>query len=297
MRVDPNLSSILNAGIQGTAQSLQTAVQQLSSGQRVALPSDDPYAAAANLRSLAESSNVDRYTSNSEAVLSQAHMADSALSSVVGELTQAVSLGTEGANGTSSSADRTAIATQVQGLLAQVVSAANTQVNGVGLFTGTAGVSAAFVPDSTAPAGYTYQGNSGVNQAAIGDALAVSTNIPGDQIFTSASANVLGSLSGLVSALHSGDTSAIAAATGAISSAIAYVSQQRVLYAGTMNQIQAQESFLSQETVSLQAQQQGLTGVDTTAAISALTQAQTAHSAVLAVAAKVLPTSLLDYLK
>ena len=78
MRVDPNLSSLLNVGIQGTEQALNTAVQQVATGQRIGVPSDDPAAAAANLQSLAESANVDRYTKNGDAVLSQAQTADSA---------------------------------------------------------------------------------------------------------------------------------------------------------------------------------------------------------------------------
>lgn len=297
MRVDPNLSSILSAGIQSTAQALETSVQQLSSGQRVSVPSDDPYAAAANVRSLAESASVDRYTQNSSAVLSQAQTADSALSSVVGELTQAVSLGTEGADGSVTSENRAAIATEVQGLLQEVVSQANLTYNGKSLFSGTADVSAAFVADASSASGYVYQGNSGVNQTAIGDDLQVTTNVPGDQIFTSSNGNVLGSLTQLVTALNTGTSTDIASATSAVSAAIAHVSQQRVIYAGAVNEVNAQDSFLSQETVSLSSQQQSLTGVDMATAITNMTQAQTAHSAMLAAAAKVLPTSLLDYLK
>lgn len=297
MRVDPNLSLILSVGMQGTEQALNTSIQQLASGQRVAVPSDDPYAAAANLRSLAASSNVDRYTQNGDAALSQAQMADSALSNVISELTQAVTLGTRGADGTMNSADRASIAAQVQSVLSGVVSQANVKSNGVGLFSGTASVTDAFVADSTSPDGYTYQGNSGVNQTTIGDGTQVSTNIPGDQIFINPNGNVLGSLTQLVTALQSGTTSDIADATAAVSSAITNVSQQRVVYAGTVNQINEQESYLSQETISLTSQQQALTGIDTATAITNLTQAQTAHSAVLAAAAKVLPTSLLDYLK
>jgi flagellar hook-associated protein 3 FlgL len=296
MRVDPNVSSIVNAGIQSTQQALNTSIQQLSSGQRVVVPSDDPYAAAASLRSLAASANVDRYTQNGDSALSQAQMADSALSSVISELTQAVTLGTRGADGTMNAADRSSIATQVQSVLSEVVSQSNLKSNGVNLFSGTTSVTDAFVADSTSPNGYTYQGNSGVNQTEVGDGLQVDVNIPGDQIFTNSSGSVLGSLTQLVTALNSGTTSDIANATAAVSSAINVVSQQRVIYAGAVNQINAQESYLSQETISLTSQQQSLTGIDTATAITNMTQAQTAHSAILAAAAKILPTSLLDYL-
>ena len=297
MRVDPNLSSLLNVGIQGTEQALNTAVQQLATGQRVALPSDDPAAAGANLQSLAESANVDRYTKNGDAILSQAQMADSALSNVVSELNQAITLGTQGADGSMTSEDRAAIATQVQSVLSQVVSQANTTFNGVSLFAGTSGAMPAFATDSMSSTGYSYQGNSGVNTAAIGDNLQLGVNVPGDQVFTNPNGNVLGSLSQLISALGSGTTEDIGNAVTAVRSALTNVSQQRVLYAGVVNQINAQESYLSQETLSLTSQQQSLTGVDVTVAISNLTQAQISHSTILAAAAKVLPTSLLDYLK
>jgi flagellar hook-associated protein 3 FlgL len=297
MRVDPNLSSLLNAGIQGTEQALNTAVQQVASGQRVSVPSDDPAAAGANLQSLAESTNVDRYSQNGDAVLSQAQMADSALSNVVSELNQAITLGTQGADGTMTSENRAAIATQVQSVLSEVVSQANTTLNGVSLFGGTATAVSAFAADSTSPTGYVYQGNSGVNSAAIGDNLQVDVNVPGDQVFTNPNGSVLGSLMQLISALGSGSTSDIGDAVTAVRGALTNVSQQRVVYAGVVNQINAQESYLSQETISLTSQQQSLTGVDMSTAISNLTQAQIAHSTILAAAAKVLPTSLLDYLK
>lgn len=297
MRVDPNLSSLLNVGIQETEQALNTAVQQVATGQRVGVPSDDPAAAASNLQSLAESANLDRYTKNGDAVLSQAQTADSALCNVVSELNQAIALGTEGADGAITSENRAAIATQVQSILSEVVSQANTTINGLSLFSGTTAAVPAFTSDSTSPTGYSYQGNSGINTATVGDNLQVNVNVPGDQVFTNPNGNVLGSLTQLISALGSGTTTDIGNAVTAVRSALTNVSQQRVLYAGVVNQINAQESFLSQETISLTSQQQSLTGVDISVAVSNLTQAQIAHSTILAAAAKVLPTSLLDYLK
>jgi flagellar hook-associated protein 3 FlgL len=297
MRVDPNLSSLLNIGIRGTEQALNTAVQQLASGQRVGVPSDDPAAAAANLQSLAQSANVDRYTKNGEAILSQAQMADSALSNVVDELNKAITLGTQGADGSMTTENRAAIATQVQSVLSQVVAQANTTFNGVSLFSGTAAAVPAFASDSTSPTGYSYQGNSGVNSAAVGDSLQINVNVPGDQVFANPNGDVLGSLTQLVTALGSGTMTDIGNAVTAVRGALNNVTQQRVLYAGVVNQINSQESYLSQETISLTSQQQSLTGVDMSVSVSNLTQAQIAHSTILAAAAKVLPTSLLDYLK
>ena len=98
--------------IQQSDASLQTAFQQVSTGQKVNLPSDNPAASAAELQVQAQSANDDQYTTNSESALSQAQLGDSVLTSVVSLLNRAVTLGTEGANGTSSSTDRASISTR-----------------------------------------------------------------------------------------------------------------------------------------------------------------------------------------
>ena len=187
--------------------------------------------------------------------------------------------------------------TQVQGLIANVLAQANLTYQGSPLFGGTATPSSVFTADASSSTGFTYNGNGGVNQTAIGAGLNITANVPGDQIFLNPNGNVLGSLNGLVTALQSGSTSAVATATSAVSAAITQIGQQRVVYANVVNQAQSQESYLSQETVSLTSQQSALTSIDLSTAATNLTQAQTAQSAILAVAAKVLPVSLLDYLK
>src|ERR1700712_1818387 len=98
MRVDPNLYTGVDASIQQSEQSLQTAMNELSSGKRVTAPCDDPLAFATDVQSVAASATVDTFTKNTSAVMSQAQTADSALSSVVTFMTQAVSLGTQGGN-------------------------------------------------------------------------------------------------------------------------------------------------------------------------------------------------------
>lgn len=297
MRVPSNLEPDILAGIQSSQQSLQTALQEVSTGQRAILPGDDPSAAAAMVQSLAASNALDQYQKNSDSALSEAQTADSVLSSVVSLLTQAISLGTEGATGTENASNRQSLATQVQSILASVVSDANTTYQGVAVFAGTANTSVAFVADSTSPTGYTYQGNSGVNQVQVGDTLSVQTNVPGDTLFTDSSASVLGALTQLSTALTSGDTDSIGTATAAVTTALNHVSDQHVVYGSAINQLNAQETFLSQEKITLSTQQENLTGIDAATAAENLTQAEAQNSAVLAAAAKIQPITLLDYLK
>jgi flagellar hook-associated protein 3 FlgL len=296
MRVDPNNVPSMLAAIQQSESSLQTALQQVSTGKSVNVPSDNPAAAADMVQNTMETAAVDQYTQNISGVLSTVQTADSALSSVVTSLTQAVSLGTEGANGTLSAANQQQIATQIQGIISSVVGQANLTYNGAYLFGGTASTAQPYTADASSTTGYTYNGNSGVNSVQIGDQTSVKVNLPGSQIFSNSSANVLGSLTSLVSALQSGDTAAISTATGAVSAALSYVSEQRVFYGNAESQLNTQDTYLQQETVTLASQQNSLVGVDLAKAATTLSQAETDNNAALAAAAKVIPNTLFNYL-
>jgi flagellar hook-associated protein 3 FlgL len=295
MRIDPNNVSEILADLQQSQSTLNTALQQVSTGKSVSVPSDNPTASAEMVQNTIETGDVDQYTQNISTVQSTVQSASSALSSVVTSLTQALSLGTEGANGTNNAEDLQALAGQVQGILSSVVSLANTAVGGTYLFGGT-GTTTPYTVDSSSSTGYSYNGNSDTNSVQVGDQTSVQVNLPGSQIFSNSSNNVLGSLSSLVTALKSGDSSQIASATASVDSAISYVGQQQVFYSNASDQLTSQGQYLQQDTVTLASQENNLVGVDEATAATNLSQAETDNNAALAAAAKVLPNSLLNYL-
>ncbi len=295
MRIDPNMVPEMLAELQQSQVTLNTALQQVSTGLSVNEPSDDPTAAASMVQNTIDTGNLDVYTQNVSTSLSTVQTANSLLSSVVTSLTSALSAGTEGANGTNSATDLQALANQVQGILTSVVTAANTSVSGTYLFGGT-GTTAPYTADAASPTGYTYNGNSNTNSVAVGDQTSVQVNLPGSQIFSNASNNVLGALSSLVTALQGGSSSAIQTATASVDSALNYVGQQQVFYGNAETQLNSQETFLQQDKVTLSTQANSLIGVNMATAATNLTQAETDNSAALAAVAKVLPNSLLNYL-
>jgi flagellar hook-associated protein 3 FlgL len=296
MRVNANMVPNILADLQQSQSTLNLTLQQVATGKSVIVPSDNPSASAQMVGNTVETANVDQYTKNINTVLANVQQAGSVLSSVVTSLTSAVSLGTQGANGTNSAANLASLAQQVQSILSNVVSDANTSVNGVYLFGGTATTTAPYTADSSSSTGYAYNGNQGSNSVAVGDNLNIQVNVPGSQIFSNSSGDVIGALSSLVSALQSGDSAQISTATASISSAIQSVSQQQGFYSNVQGQLNAQESYLQQDTVTLTTQQNNLVGVDEAQAATELSQAETANSAILAAAAKVLPNTLLNYL-
>ena len=137
MRINPNVVPDILADLQQSQVSLNTALQQVSTGKSVSQPSDNPTASAEMVQNTIETGDVDQYTQNVSTVQATVQTASSVLNSVVTNLTQAVSFGTEGANGTSNAQDLQDLAVQVQGILSSVVSDANTSIGGQFLFGGT----------------------------------------------------------------------------------------------------------------------------------------------------------------
>jgi flagellar hook-associated protein 3 FlgL len=293
MRINPDPSPDVLSAIWQTQQQEQTALEQLSTGKRVNRPSDDAAAAAAEVKNQAVEARIDQYLQSVGSLTAMFQSADSALNSVVTSLNQAISLGTEAANGTSSPANQQQIAQQVQGILDQVVQLANTSFQGTFIFGGTATTQPPF--NQTA-GGVTYNGNAGTNSVLIADGRSMQSNLPGNQIFQQAGADVMGSLQQLLTGLQSGNSAAIGTATSAIGDALSHISAQRVFYGNALNQLDADQTVLNQETVNLKAQDNTLVGADTAQAATNLSRAETANQAALAAAAKILPMTLLDFL-
>ena len=296
MRVNPNMVPDILADLQQSQTAVNTSLQEVATGKSVNVPSDNPVAASDMVQNTIETANVDQYTQNVSSTLSMVQTADSSLGSVVTSLTQAISLGTEGANGTNNSTDLQEIATQVQGILQSVVAQANTSYQGTYLFGGTETASTPYTASAASSSGYAYNGNNDTNSVAVGDDMNVQVNLPGSQIFSNSNTDVLGSLSSLVSALQSGNSSQIQTATSGVTTALNYVSQQRVFYGNAVSQMNLQETSLQQETVSLTSQQSNLIDVNEAQAATELSQAETANNAAEAAAAKVLPDTLLNFL-
>lgn len=295
IRLNPDLLPTLLASIQQTQQNQSISTQQLASGQDVNQLSDNPAAAAALVQTHAQADSDTQFLQSLSTLQSRYQVADSTLNDVVQSLTQAVSLGTEGANGTLDTANRQAVASQVQGILTQVVSLANTSYQGSYLFAGTKVNTQPFTLDPTTNV-VTYNGNSATTQVELSNGDSITANLPGDQLFQNASGNVTSALTDLYNALTTGTN--IAASVTEVSDALNQVTNQRVFYGNALNQINVSESFLNQDQLNLSQQDNSLVGADMATVATNFAQAQIANQATLNATAKVLslPT-LLDYLQ
>lgn len=297
MRVNPNFTPNILTELYLSQSQEQIALEQIASGKLINMPSDNPAGAATLVQNLSDQNSTDQFLQNTNSVEDLLQTADSTLSSLVESLNQAISLGVQGASSTLSLQDQQQIAQQVQGIQTQVLQLANTSYQGNYIFAGTATTTVPFVANPAAPDGVTYNGNNNVNSVEIAAGRSVQTNVPGSQIFQGAGGDVMGSLQQLVTALKSGNVTSIGTATTQLGTALNYVSQQRVFYGNAVDQLTSNQAFLQQEQVNLQSQENTVDGVNMAQAATNLSQAQLTQNATLAALAKIVPVTLLDYLK
>jgi flagellar hook-associated protein 3 FlgL len=281
--MDPHYISNLAAALNQVQANTQQLTAQLSSGVRVNSLSDDPLAAGQNVLLLNQIQQDDSFTQSSSLVTGRLQVADSALGSVVSQLTQAISLATSANNGTNNPSDVKSIANQISGILNEVTTLANTSYQGQYIF---AGGQTSSAPFTTAAGGTTYNGDKDVNYLAMPNGQQIQLNVPGSQIFTGNGAtNVFAALNNLVADYSSGtiDLAQAATDTQALTTALNYVSQQRVTIDSSITQLASASNAVTNEKTQLMASQTSLMQADVAKLSTQLSLSETQQTALEAV--------------
>jgi len=300
MRVNPFYVSNLATFLDQTQASEQQLTAELSSGVRVTSLSDDPLAAGENVQLLNQIQQDDSFTQTSSLVQGQLQVADSALGGVVSQLTQAIQLATSGSNGTMNSSDQQSISNQIAGIRDEVVSLANTSYQGQYIFGGSQTSSTPFtISSATTPATATYNGDNVVNYLQTPNGQKIQLNVPGDQIFTAnGTDSVLGTLNQLVADFADGSNSSTTVAdTTALSTALGFVSQQRVIVDNSLTRLTSASDAVSSEQTQLTVAQTELMQADVAKISTQLSMAETQQTALEDVISQLGSGSLFDKLQ
>jgi flagellar hook-associated protein 3 FlgL len=297
MRVDPFYVVNLSSALDQTQVTQQQLSEELSSGLRVTSIGDDPVAAAQNVQLLNSIQQDDSFTQSSSITQGLLQVTDSTLGSVVSQLNQAISLATEANNGTLNASDLSSISTQIAGIRDEVMSLANTSYQGQYIFGGSQTGAAPFTLDSsTSPATVTYNGDSNVNSIVTPNGQSIQLNVPGNEVFTSATVNVLGTLNNLVADYASGGVGNGVADTAALNSALNDVSQQRVTIDNSLTQLNDASGVATEQATQLTAVQTNLMQADIPSVSTQLALVQSQQSALISVIAALSQGSLFDHL-
>lgn len=156
--------------------------QQLSSGVSLSTPSDNPVGASQAVQLSMHGSVLSQYSTNQNAALSGLQAEDSTLTDASTVLTNINTLLVRAGDGSLSDSDRSAIATNLQGLRNQLVGVANsTDGTGNYLF---AGFQTTTQPFSVDPAGVVqYNGDNGVQNVQVSNTRQIAAGDNGQQVF------------------------------------------------------------------------------------------------------------------
>ncbi|WP_162850691.1 flagellar hook-associated protein FlgL [Amnibacterium kyonggiense] len=314
------------ANIQASKARLSQLTAQSSSGLLVAKPSDDPVAAASILKVLNQQSANAQYTTNIADGLTWLSTADSTMTSSENLVRQAKDLAIQAGNsGTATPASRNAIATQLEGIRDDLLSAANTKVNGRSIFAGTSDAAAAFTAagvfagstttTSTTNGTTTTSTVTGSVQRRIGseptDLVTVSAD--GSAAFgagTTASPSVFQQIQGVIDALRSPgyDTDtpdpvtgrtpkeAVTAGIDLLNTALTNLSAQHAVLGANYARMTSAKTQNATTATALETQRSGLQDADTTKTLLDLKTQELAYQTALQVTAQVIQPTLMSFL-
>lgn len=171
--------------------SLNNTQQQISTGQRVNKPSDDPVAAARILKLDQELSRVETYQRNVDLAENRLNQEESALESSIDVIQRIRELTVQAGNGSLSANDRRSISSELEERLGQLANIANTRdASGEYIFSGFQGSVKAFEQNEFG--NWTYQGDEGQRVLEIDDGVTVPISDNGKDIFVRVPAAVTG---------------------------------------------------------------------------------------------------------
>jgi len=276
-----------------SAASLVKANALVSSGKKINKLSDDPIGMVQVL-SLKESlSSMDQLGRNISTARNWLDSGETALGSVKTIIADMKTLCVQMANGTVGSSERSSAAVQVEGALEQVVSLANTQMNGQYIFAGTKTDAKPFDLSSDV---VSYSGNDDPFSIKIGKDTSVQVGQSGKAVFGDGSGSIFQTLIDLKTHLENNDVTGIEQSMTDLDTDLNQVVSTVSDIGAKGVQLDTKDTILQDMKLSYQTRRSDLEDADILSAVADVQSKETAYQAALASSAKVMNISLLDYL-
>lgn len=285
--------------LQTNLAAMATAQGQLSSGKRIQVPSDDPAATGQALSLRATTSQLNQYQRNGQDGDSWLTTVDTALTTALGYLRNARDLVVQSGDGGLGLSSRKALADNIDGLNAGLLSQANAKYQGRTVFAGTSDTGSAFTGSA---GGYTYHGVADASVVRrVGPSTTVRVDTDGSQAFgwtdpaTGAQSTVFALMDTISAGLRTGNdvTGTLAdidsVMQNMLTAASSNGSRQKVLE-NTMSDVSAQQ-------LTIKSQLSGVEDIDTASVIMNLQLQEVTYQGALAAGARVLQPTLLDFLR
>ena len=277
--------------LQLSAQKLSDLDAEAATGVAISKPSDDPAGTAKLLQLQQKLAQNAQFTRNADDGGGWLTTAGSTLSSVNDVLTKLRDLTVQAANtGTATPTSQAATATQMEALKQTLLSLANTQYQGRSVFAGTSDAGAAFNPD------YSFNGAAGsAVQRRVGTDTTIRVDVDGAAVFGTGSGSVFALVDTISSAITSGANAG--GQLAAIDAFLAKIQGAEAAVGSSQNRMSAATETLTAQSTTLQASQSGIKNTDSAQVILEMQTQQLVYQTALAVTAKSIQPTLMDYLR
>jgi flagellar hook-associated protein 3 FlgL len=276
---------------------------QLSSGRKINKPSDDPVGITYSLRYRAELSSNEQYTKNVDSALSWLDYNDTVLGQA-GDVVQKIrELSVQAATGTNPQSALDSINEEVMQLKEQLVDIANSTLNGKYIFSGEQYTTKPY--DFSKGADGTYDvskpitTDSGQIQFIVGEGVRMPISTTGNDVFgnTGDADNLFAIINQLSSALKSGDSSGISAQLASIDTRVEKILTARSEIGAKTNRVELMQDRLSDLNVNLTDLQAKTEDADYEGLIMNSKIQENIYNASLSVGAKIISTTLVDFIR
>jgi len=308
MNLRISLQSMVNTSVyyeQQQTTALTHLQAEASSGNRILTPDDDPLGSVAVINYNSQDANFNTDLANINTATDTLNVGVSTLQNVNNILTQAKQLAIEGTNSGNDANSLSSLGDQVNALLQQLVTAANTQNNGQYIFGGTKSSTPPFVTDASG--NVNYVGGTDRASVPVGSSQAVDTFYTGSDVFQPPSAGsqiAFQVLAGLRDDLLNTQNLSSPDQMQALSNSLgplSTVSDNVLRVAGQQSASLQNLSGLQSQLQSVQLQTKQLSGniqsADMASVVTELQAQQNLLQATLDTTAKMFSQSLLDFIK
>jgi flagellar hook-associated protein 3 FlgL len=266
---------------------------EMSSGVRISALSDDASAAGQSVMMANTLRRDDSFVATAATVGSRMQASDAALSSVVTQLTSAISTAVGALSDSTSATARATAGQQLVAIRDSLLSLANSSYSGSYLFSGS-GTAAPFTEDASGVV--TYAGDTQTSSVTLTSGGKLQSSLAGSSVFMASSASVFSALNNAIVALQPGSTADAATVTGNLRTALDIVSLQRAVLDTAQSRLSSESTYVSSQSTNVSADQSTLLSADTVTLATELSAVTTQRSALLSTIGIVQKGSLFDYL-
>lgn len=269
--------------------------REVSTGKSIVTPSDDPVGTTIAMGLRRGQAATGAWRRNIEDSLAWLNTADRALGQALEVVQRARELAVQGGNGTLSADTRKLIADDIRGLASQFVDIGNSSLGGRYLFGGTATNTQPFDPTTQAA---NLPINTGLVRREVGQGSAVAINITADRLQDppGATPDFFAIISSLATAVENADTAASGQAMTGLDAHQDNIAALRAESGAKVNRLELTLSRFAAQDIATARQLSMTEDADMAAAITELKMRESVLRATMAVGARVIQPSLMDFI-